>query len=466
MHEALDAFIAKHNTISDGEVKITLQRAQPCYLPFYVFEGDLGVRFTGTIGYEDDEEFTASGIQCAPFHLGADQGSIGAVYAGFDFRRLLVRRALAADLSDHLLQTAIPEDMLSADDKPRGTAVHEFTMKPSFAYKFRVLERLPEVAHHLAERHMQGGGVDGVVFEAAAGAAGARGGGGGGGGDGGGDGGGGGATLAARTPAAHPPAYTLVDDVTFEVSGARLHDKGVVQLPAWVVTYACLGKQYRGFVSAVQPSQGEQGGGGVGGVRVAGMRHFNPLAEPSATGDASLTWRAIGDWRRHDAEANLDWKVQRYWLEQVARVMPDSQKPTGPTRAGAGSRGFASFLPGGGDVSDEDYELLGLTPPRRGRSALGARGGVGDGGGGGHASSGGGGGGGGGPTSREIRQAFHAQAMIWHPDLQGGKGEEERAACHERFQRIVKAHERLRARHPEYLDHTVHTAPGSGDRGT
>ena len=56
--------------------------------------------------------------------------------------------------------------------------------------------------------------------------------------------------------------------------------------------------------------------------------------------------------------------------------------------------------------------------------------------------------------------------MIWHPDLQGGKGEEERAACHERFQRIVKAHERLRARHPEYLDHTVHTAPGSGDRGT
>ena len=83
------------------------------------------------------------------------------------------------------------------------------------------------------------------------------------------------------------------------------------------------------------------------------------------------------------------------------------------------SRG--GWQPGGGDVTDEDYELLGLTckPP---------------------------------PSSAEIRTAFRKQCMVWHPDLQGDKGEEEQRACQERFQRLVKAHERLRARHPDYLD--------------
>ena len=51
--------------------------------------------------------------------------------------------------------------------------------------------------------------------------------------------------------------------------------------------------------------------------------------------------------------------------------------------------------------------------------------------------------------------AFRAQAKRWHPDLHHGMSEAERQSCHERFQQIVKAHERLRKRHPDYLDQTI-----------
>lgn len=128
-------------------------------------------------------------------------------------------------------------------------------------------------------------------------------------------------------------------------------------------------------------------------------------------------WKVVGELRRLDAEANTDWKVQRFWQNEVARVMPDFQKP----ESRAKNWGFKSFLPGGGAVSDEDYELLGLpTTPL--------------------------------PTSVEVRKAFRMQAMAWHPDLQQLKSAAEQAECAERFQRIGEAYKRLQARHPEYLD--------------
>ena len=98
--------------------------------------------------------------------------------------------------------------------------------------------------------------------------------------------------------------------------------------------------------------------------------------------------------------------------------MPDAQKP----RPSAGrSRAFKQFAPGGGDVSDADYELLGLTPSPP-------------------------------PTSAAIRKAFRAQAMQWHPDLQQAASEAQRVECHVRFQKLVDAHRRVRKRHPDYLD--------------
>jgi len=76
---------------------------------------------------------------------------------------------------------------------------------------------------------------------------------------------------------------------------------------------------------------------------------------------------------------------------------------------------------GGSEATDADYKLLGLasSPP---------------------------------PSSSAIRAAFRAQAMLWHPDLAAGRSEEEREACHTRFQQLAEAHRRLQAAHPEYLE--------------
>ena len=92
----------------------------------------------------------------------------------------------------------------------------------------------------------------------------------------------------------------------------------------------------------------------------------------------------IGLMRQTDAEANTDWRVQRYWLDEVSRVMPDGQKATFRP-GGAGRGGFRSFVPGGASVAEEDYELLGLrsSPP---------------------------------PSAAAIRQAFRRACMVWHPD--------------------------------------------------
>lgn len=153
-------------------------------------------------------------------------------------------------------------------------------------------------------------------------------------------------------------------------------------------------------------------------------RSCAPRRWEAVTGDAAATWRVIGQMRHLDAEANTDWRVQRYWLDEVARVMPDGQKATHRARGGGSGRtggGFASFLPGGKEVCEEDYELLGLasSPP---------------------------------PSSSAIRQAFRKQCMVWHPDLQQGKSDDERRECEVHFQKVVTAHQALRNRHPEYLD--------------
>ena len=259
-------------------------------------------------------------------------------------------------------------------------------MKPSFAYQERIMERMGEIAHHQAECRMQMKEVRSLRFWLG---------------------------EDSRSPAEEEPDFERVQEVRFELERPRLHDKGVIALPVWAVDYMCLGKAYRAFVSGLKPGPA---------AVVASMQHVSPWAASAApwettTGDAARDWRVIGEMRRLDAEANTDWKVQRFWLDEVARVMPDFQKPQG-RRPHAG---FKRFLPGGGDVRDEDYTLLGLPLHPL-------------------------------PTSVAIRKAFRREAMIWHPDLQYSKSTDEKAECHRRFQEIGEAYKRLRARHPEYLD--------------
>ena len=47
------------------------------------------------------------------------------------------------------------------------------------------------------------------------------------------------------------PDRRFVQDLAYEVEGARLHGRGVVLMPVWVVEYTYSGQAYRCFVSGV-----------------------------------------------------------------------------------------------------------------------------------------------------------------------------------------------------------------------
>ena len=296
--DARSAFDVWNGQGQPGAPKLKVRVMRPMHVPYYIFDGQLEVTFTGVIGFDDDaegegrsvspREYVHTGIRCPPTHLGADAGATTAVYAGFEFRRLYVRQALSRDLSDELLQTAVPFNELSGS--PAGAGVEAFKMKPSFAYLNRILERLPEIAYHEAERHVTSARAPNPWVEMAAWPALARGleshvaqAGVGGGRT---DLEGGGVprvqqwSPVARSPGAgapitltphlgqmeascvqalqfegadgtrvcpyseaSPPDYERVDDVAFEYDKtARLHDRGVVLLPVWVLEYSLLGK--------------------------------------------------------------------------------------------------------------------------------------------------------------------------------------------------------------------------------
>ena len=138
-------------------------------MPFYVFEGSLDVSFTGIVGYDENDEYAHENIHCPPVQLGANTGAVSAVYAGFSYRRLFLRQALAGGLTEELLQTAVASTRLPADGLPEGAVLDEFEMKPSFAFNERLMERLPEVAHHEAESLMRTEEVRELTFSAIAG---------------------------------------------------------------------------------------------------------------------------------------------------------------------------------------------------------------------------------------------------------------------------------------------------------
>jgi hypothetical protein len=172
--EAICAF-HEHHTADDNTPKLTLRGVRPCHLPFYVFEGSLSVSFTGIVGYDDGgdgnshgwvqaTEYSRRDIPCPPAAIGADSTAVSAVYAGFQFRRLYVRMALTEGLSEDALQAAVPLNRLPSALQPRGATADDFEMKPSFAYKERILSRLPEVAHHEAERRLLSDDVRALAF--------------------------------------------------------------------------------------------------------------------------------------------------------------------------------------------------------------------------------------------------------------------------------------------------------------
>lgn len=233
-----------------GQLDVRVVR--PMHVPYYVFVGDLEVSFTGVISYDDlpGVEYARPGISCAPKRLDAGHGKTTAVYAGFDFRRKYVRQALPPDLSEELLEGAVPYTELTGpifrDLEARqmaGAGVEAFQMKPGFAYVHRIEERLPPLAQQIAQAKLaavlcgeehdcaglptpareplefrQVGDGEGPTWDPSSYPPCAREGG------------------CAVVPAAEPdsvlPSHrrTRVDDVALTFDGARLHDKGVVVL--------------------------------------------------------------------------------------------------------------------------------------------------------------------------------------------------------------------------------------------
>ena len=385
--EAKHAFQAWTSVASGQQVghpaspKLSFRDVRPCHVPYYIFAGEQKITFTAVVGYDRSsdasdtaaKEFKCQGITCDSVQIGADNGPVAAVYAGFDFRRIYVRQALSADLSEDLLASAVP--LPHVTDLPESAGVEAFKMKPSFAYKHRMTARLPSVAYSVAEAHVQADSMSSLVYEDSEGHA-----------------------VCPDTEASKP-AYYRVEEVEYALESARLHDRGVVMLPVWVVEYTFLGQPFRAFVSALKRREEPT---------VAGMVHRMPWAA-----DDGDTWRAIGELRRSESTSNQDWKVERYWLDEVARVLQwQEQRQPGP-----GWR--FSFGRQAGATAEEDasdYELLGLTASAD-------------------------------LTEAAVAAAFRAQAMVWHPDLHHGLSPEELEECKQRFQRIMEAHSRLRRQH-------------------
>ena len=387
---------------------------RPCHVPFYVFTGELRTTCTGVVNLHS-RDYKREAIVVPPIQLNADAGPTMGVYAGFDFRRLYVRQALSGDLTEDLLQSAVPHGALTSGQQlPAGTVVESFKMKPSFAYVRRLQERLLATGFHEAEMHMHTSSARALTY-----------------------------TTADRQrivcPASEYRSRNLslrVEQVEWALEDARLHDHGVVLLPLWAVEYTFLGQRFRAFVSALhddpQPT-------------VAGMRHGSDArwavdegwmathamhaythvhpSEPCMrvacawhacrwAVDEGNQWKAIGELREREALSNRDWKVHRYWLGEVARVLQyEEQRPGWRFAFGGGEH-----AEGGAAATAEDYVLLELpsSPP---------------------------------PSAADVAAAFRRQAMVWHPDLARPRSSEEQGDCNERFQRIVDAHARLRRRH-------------------
>lgn len=459
-----------------GQLNVRVVR--PMHVPYYVFVGDLEVNFTGVISYDDlpGVEYARPGISCEPLRLDAGHGRTTAVYAGFDFRRKYVRQALPPDLSEELLEAAVPYTELTGpifrDLEARRTAgagVEAFQVKPGFAYVHRIEERLPLLAQQLAQAKLAtvlrgeerdcaglptpareplkfrqvGEGEapsDPSSYPRCARA--------------------GGRSVVPAAEQHNMPAHrrTRVDDVTVEFDGARLHDKGVLVLPLWAVEYDFLGQPFRAFVSALTDATPTPAVSGVhhhppwvlpaaltGGVLAGGVLGASALggglllsgggaavggaaAMVGAYADAMFQfrrWRALGELRRREEGANVKWKVHRKWIDEVERVlawqMPawmrqeeERRKNRRQKRSGAAASNACAL----GPVTGKDYELLGFRASGRDACAV------------------------------SVGAAFRAQCLVWHPDTQAaGLCAEEADVCTRRLQQLVEAHARLRRKH-------------------
>ena len=120
-----------------------------------------------------------------------------------------------------------------------------------------------------------------------------------------------------RCPLNTTPDYERVASVKYNLVGARLHDKGMVLLPVWVIEYLCLGHSFRAFVSAICSTERPT---------ISAMWHGGEASGlDAATADATMTWRAVGEMRERELQENLEWQVSSYWMAELSRVSSEAQ---------------------------------------------------------------------------------------------------------------------------------------------
>mmetsp|Transcript_25897 Transcript_25897/g.81085 ORF Transcript_25897/g.81085 Transcript_25897/m.81085 type:complete len:269 (-) Transcript_25897:1-807(-) len=213
--EARCAFETWRSSGRRPDPQLSVRHVRPVHLPYYIFTGRLEVTFKGVLGF-GKTEYAAHGLRCST-ELGPDEGAATAVYAGFDFRRRYVRETLSGDVSEALLESAVPFSQLA--DQPAGAGVESFKMKPSFAYAQRLCERLPGIALYEADRHLRTSAeARALRFEAADG--------------------------SFVCPAGErPPCYVRAEEVKSGLEDARLHSHGAC---CWPVPLASVDTDWAG----------------------------------------------------------------------------------------------------------------------------------------------------------------------------------------------------------------------------
>jgi len=449
---ATAAFHAWTKTHSMTSGTFELRSVQPHHLPFYMFTGVLTGTFTGVCTYSESETFwDLNGKKRnrtkhvdyvhhdIPFArekpLNASNPEVMGVYAGFDFRRTYVEQAALLDASTvnekTLMAMATP---LTTASSPASTGVGAFAMKPSFAFR-KVWEGLNREAHRAANQEMNTPAVRSLKFRRTSGYSGLF-----------------GTDVACPATDWQKPGSTSVRSVKYELSSARLHERGVLMLPIWVVDYSYAGEPYRCFVSGLNGRVGGithlltqdaiVRGGGLGLMFGLGVGLVSQIGNPTSpdpfwvlagppigaivgalggyfmAAQRAATWEREGTRRADDEKHNRSWQVQAFWQNEVKRVMfgdasgdgaSDHQQQMDRELDELNQQQKSRQLQMEDWREMDDYALLGLvrSPPPSSVSAAEEQ-------------------------QLQISAAFRREAMRWHPDHNQFMPEWELAEAEER----------------------------------
>jgi hypothetical protein len=412
--------------------KIGHTKVEPCFLPFYVFDGSLNVEFRGGLGYttsytnKDGHRRTKTkwyyknNIQISSAVALANRKEMY-YYAGYDFRRKYVIQAMAGTP----LKDAEP---MSHRSHPRNLKIFPFETKPSLAFSTVEEERVVKMGEKVANSYLRSRPSDKFESESLF------------------------ALYRFACPAEdwEQPDSFSVTSLRTTISGAKFHDSGVVYLPVYVVSYTRNHKQFRAFVNG---ATGSVGGlvhinssdaalvfSGIGaffgcGLATVLVRSGGPIMAGWGVMASAFLGAQFGIWlagyresqwekereqQLREEERNRRWLKDGLWQRKLEFFRHnESRRRRGARRGTEESPRSSQFSrsppppPPRNWKHLDDYQILGLAKQPA-------------------------------PSVKEISGAFRTNAHRWHPDHNMQLSEEKRKECSDRFQRIMSAYAKLR----------------------